>query len=224
MSILVIPPGVKPEDASRLYTRGNSYLYCVQGHDRARRVKVASADAGARVAEFLSLYNRPLRFDLKGTAPGGPFVVVPLVWPPAAPPPRPSATSPDAPVPATVSSEEAQPDGPCSTTSTALIGDSIEVSQSVDAETLVVVLTVLPTEKSFGPRDIDISYSDRSCEFLVSADHGRIAEKVAALQPIHQHSILAKASKARGTLTIRAAIIPAHAANTQQGGVLEAFK
>ncbi|CAM9924975.1 unnamed protein product, partial [Ectocarpus fasciculatus] len=33
----LIPPGVKPEDASRVYTRGNSFLYCVQGHDRGRR-------------------------------------------------------------------------------------------------------------------------------------------------------------------------------------------
>jgi hypothetical protein len=81
----LIPPGVSPEAAGRLYTRGNSFLYAVQGHDRARR-EMLDAKGKDRVRLFIDRFNR------QGV--GNAFCVVPIQWPPAMAPDRGSPAVP----------------------------------------------------------------------------------------------------------------------------------
>ena len=168
-----------------------------------------------RVADFVSLYNRKL---LAGCEMGKSmsFVVVPLQWE------RPS----DAAIalskekerlaedeqPNSAQNEQTEKECPIQTTSTTILSDCLTVIQNIETNEngrcyFDMVISIMPSVAHFGPKDIDVSYSESTCEFFVSADEGRIAQKVSALGPIMPASITAKASKSKRNLKIRANLV-----------------
>lgn len=221
----LIPPGVKPEDASKLYTRGNSFVYAVQGYDRARRVKLNTNNADTRAMEFISLYNRVLQHNPPADSDINALVTVPIMWPPEALQKKENSEKPMACATSkvdtvnlsasdvdsnstTIDEELGTSSGKTETSMT--LGECLKIVQRIDcsnSKILSIVITISADESRFGPNDVDISYSQSTGEFFVSANNGRIAKKFEALRPVEQSSITAKANRKLKKLTITASLI-----------------
>ena len=226
----LIPPGVKPQDAERLYTRGNSFIYSVLGCDKTRRVTVNTKKKSTRTAEFVSMYNRkglPIEFS-----------ATKLQWQKT---PKMNLGEPSCLNKETVQVSEVVDSNyavsrnnavtphieavsnldlrdsilvednaleKASEKSIDIIDNSIRITQTLDEDTsLIADIELVGTDTiDSALTDINISYSESSGEFLLTV--GTISGRVKSIKPIVQSTVTAKLKKKKKCLHLRAGVIP----------------